>query len=243
MYNDRLEKLIQMALTDGELTEKEKSVLFKKAEEDGIDLDEFEMVLEAKLYEKQQSVSKNTTKKNTPKTNKFGDLKKCPSCGATVNIGQTKCTDCGYEFSGIQANANIQKLFKMLDEVESERKEEETDPFKAFGSMMAKSFNLGVSDKTNNRKKGIIRNFPIPTTKSDILEFLSLALPNAKKQGNFFTSGSFNSPANDRNRLHNEFVPIWKAKCEQIIMKAKFSMKDDKETLEQINSFAKDLDL
>jgi hypothetical protein len=232
-----------MALLDGKLTDKEKSVLFKKAEADGVDLDEFEMVLEAKLFEKQESASKNSTIKPTKSSNKFGDLKKCPSCGAPVSPGQTKCDVCGHEFSGIQANANIQRLFKMLDEVESERKDEETDPFKAFGSMMAKSFNLGVSDKTNNRKKGIIKNFPIPTTKTDILEFLSLAIPNARKQGNFFTSGSFNSPANDRNRLHNEFVPTWKAKCEQIIMKAKFSMKDDKETLDQINSFAKDLDL
>ena len=47
MYNEQLEKLIEMALMDGELTEKEKQVLFKNAEALGIDLDEFEMVLEA----------------------------------------------------------------------------------------------------------------------------------------------------------------------------------------------------
>jgi uncharacterized tellurite resistance protein B-like protein len=47
MYNEQLEKLIEMALLDGVLTEKEKQVLFKKAEALGIDLDEFEMVLEA----------------------------------------------------------------------------------------------------------------------------------------------------------------------------------------------------
>jgi hypothetical protein len=73
------------------------------------------------------------------------------------------------------------------------------------------------------------------------LEFLSLALPNARKAGNFFTSGAFNSPANERNKLHNEFVPIWHAKCEQIIMKAKFSMKEDKKTLEEIMQYAKEL--
>ena len=31
MYNEQLEKLIDYALADGELTEKEKQVLFKKA--------------------------------------------------------------------------------------------------------------------------------------------------------------------------------------------------------------------
>ena len=46
MYNEQLEKLIDYALADGELTEKEKQVLFKKAESMGVDLDEFEMVLD-----------------------------------------------------------------------------------------------------------------------------------------------------------------------------------------------------
>ena len=55
IYNPYLENLIEMALADGELTEKEKQVLFKKAEAYGIDLDEFEMVLDAKLYEKQKT--------------------------------------------------------------------------------------------------------------------------------------------------------------------------------------------
>ncbi len=51
MYNEQLEKLIDYALADGELTEKEKQVLFKKAESMGVDLDEFEMVLDARLVE------------------------------------------------------------------------------------------------------------------------------------------------------------------------------------------------
>ena len=58
MYNDQLDKLIEMALMDGELTEKEKQILFKKAEIFGVDLDEFEMVLEAKLFEKKKSINK-----------------------------------------------------------------------------------------------------------------------------------------------------------------------------------------
>lgn len=49
MYNEKLEALISAALADGVLTEKEKQVLFKKAEAMGIDLDEFEMVLEGRL--------------------------------------------------------------------------------------------------------------------------------------------------------------------------------------------------
>ena len=62
MYNEKLDKLIEMALMDGELTEKEKQVLFKNAETMGVDLDEFEMVLEAKLFEKQKSMEQEKPK-------------------------------------------------------------------------------------------------------------------------------------------------------------------------------------
>jgi hypothetical protein len=239
MYNEQLEKLIEMALMDGELTEKEKQILFKKAEAFGVDLDEFEMVLEAKLFEKQQSNKKvETTVSAAPKSDKFGDVKKCPACGAMVQSFQTKCSDCGHEFSNIEANASIDKLFKMLNDAEDMRKEDSTssNPLSAMGSMMAKqmtsSFGPGKVDK---KKMEIISNFPIPTTKNDILEFLSLAVPKAKQKGNFLTK------QNPENKTHNDFVPVWKTKCEQIIMKAKFSMKEDKKALEEIMQYANEL--
>lgn len=70
MYNEKLEALISAALADGVLTEKEKQVLLKKAEAMGIDLDEFEMVLEGRLAkcqkekaEKEPQPAKPTQKK------------------------------------------------------------------------------------------------------------------------------------------------------------------------------------
>lgn len=51
MYDEKIEALISAALADGVLTEKEKQVLFKRAQAEGIDLDEFEMVLDARLVE------------------------------------------------------------------------------------------------------------------------------------------------------------------------------------------------
>jgi DnaJ-domain-containing protein 1 len=239
--NEQLEKLIDFALADGILTDKEKEVLYRKANEFGVDQDEFEMVLEAKLFEKQKSMKEESlkTKEAAPKSDKFGDVKKCPACGSMVQSFQIKCIDCGHEFSNIESNASINKLFEMLNDAENERKDEGMSVDKALGKMFSEAF--GVGDKVNSKKKTIISNFPIPTTKNDILEFLSLAIPNAKKAGNFFTSGSFNSPANHRNKLHNDFVNVWKTKCEQIIMKARFSMKEDKKTLDEINNYAKEL--
>jgi len=68
MYDEQLEKLIEIALHDGVLTEKEKQVLFKKAESLGIDHDEFEMVLESRLHEKQQSTKLVKESSENPKS-------------------------------------------------------------------------------------------------------------------------------------------------------------------------------
>ena len=51
LYDNQLEQLIESALADGVLTDKEKGILIKKAQSMGIDLDEFEMILEARLFE------------------------------------------------------------------------------------------------------------------------------------------------------------------------------------------------
>jgi len=230
MYSEELEKLIEMALIDGDLTEKEKQILFKRAEKYGVDLDEFEMVLDARLFERTRSLNQEKYESSAPKSNKFGNIKKCPSCGSIVESFTVKCPDCGYEFSGVAANNSIEKLFKLLNDAESERTEKS-----AMQSFISEAFDLGGLDKVGKKKKEIISNFPIPTTREDMLEFLSLALPKAKKIGNFFTQ---NQP---ENKVHNNFVPVWRAKCEQIIMKAKFSMKDDKEALNQIINYGNEI--
>ncbi len=242
MYSEQLETLIEFALADGELTDKEKQVLCKKAHAEGIDLDEFEMVLEARLFQKikldKSSISdpilQSVNQTVPPNSNKFGDLKKCPSCGASAQSYSTKCADCGHDFSGIAANSSAKKLFDLLNEIESKRKDNNDNPLKAIGSRMAKIY--GGVNNIDNQKKELISNFPVPNTKEDIIEFLSLALPRAKKLGNFFTS------QRPEHELHNEFAPIWKAKCQQVIMKAHFLMKEDKKTLDEINFYANQLD-
>lgn len=56
MYNEKLEALITAALADGVLTEKEKQILFKKAEAMGIDRDEFELVLDGRLAKRKEKM-------------------------------------------------------------------------------------------------------------------------------------------------------------------------------------------
>ena len=109
MYNEKIEMLINAALADGVLTEKEKQILFKRAQEQGIDLDEFEMVLDARLVELQKA-EKERAATSAPKSTKFGDVRKCPVCGALVPALAVSCAECGYEFTGINASSSSQTL-------------------------------------------------------------------------------------------------------------------------------------
>ena len=81
------------------LTEKEKQVLFKKAQAQGVDLDEFEMVLDARLV-KLQKAEKAKNEAAAPKSHKYGDVRKCPQCGAIVPAMAGVCPECGFEFTG-----------------------------------------------------------------------------------------------------------------------------------------------
>ena len=53
IFSDRLEALIAATLRDGVLTDKEREVLKRRAEKEGEDWDEVEMIIEARLAEKQ----------------------------------------------------------------------------------------------------------------------------------------------------------------------------------------------
>lgn len=112
MYNEKIEQLIKAALADGVLTEKEKQVLFKKAHELGIDLDEFEMVLDAKLYEAQEA-EKQRRAKAAPKSDKYADVKKCPACGTIIPPNTKVCPGCGMVFSNEQND--IKEIAQLQD--------------------------------------------------------------------------------------------------------------------------------
>ena len=147
MYNEKLESLIKAALADGVLTEKEKQVLFKRAQEQGIDLDEFEMVLDARLVELQKE-EKEKASKSAPKSDKYGSVRKCPACGAIVGAFKGICQECGFEFTEVDANLSSKKLYEAL----------------------AKESNI-------KKKQEIIETFPLPNTKADLLEFLTALKP------------------------------------------------------------------
>ena len=66
MYNEKLEALITAALADGVLTDKEKNLLFKKAEAMGIDRDEFELVLDGRLAKRNKEMEAQASQATKP---------------------------------------------------------------------------------------------------------------------------------------------------------------------------------
>ena len=180
MYDEKIEALISAALADGVLTEKEKQVLFKRAEAEGIDLDEFEMVLDARLVELEKA-EKEKAEKSAPKSTKYGDVRKCPVCGAMVPALAVTCPECGYEFSGVDANLSSQKLQAQIDEIlaNAEKKKIEiqqksylrdyTEKGEVWSPLekAVRQVDAGVRKRIEN----VINNFSIPNTKSDLFEF------------------------------------------------------------------------
>lgn len=216
MYNEQIENLINAALADGVLTEKEKQILFKKAQAMGIDLDEFEMVLDARLVELKKKEAKEVeqhelemekikaAQKSAPKSEKYGDVRKCPACGAMVESFMAKCPECGYEFTNVEGNNTVQKLLKSLDEID---REGNSGLFSGISKMYG-------NDKVTMRKVQLIQNFPIPNTREDILEMLTLC------QGNC----NYNS---DASQSDIKVTEAWRSKTKQIIAKARILLKDD----------------
>lgn len=234
--NPELERLIDMVVADGQITEKERAVVIKKAIELGVDTDEAEIYLDGKLHQINQA-NKQVVFPAPPlekKSDKEGDLKKCPSCGAPVQSFSTKCSDCGHEFRNIQSNSSISSLFEKIQKIDEDSSNDKS------GGLLGELFD-SQKMKRVEQKISLISSFPIPNTREDLLEFLVMAAPQAKvKSTSFF--GKLSTPqVGSSNWMSDGPKWAWAEKCEQVIMKARFSMKDDKKTLEEIEYYAKQL--
>lgn len=208
-----LERLIDIALADGKITDKELEVLYRKAQELVVDMDEFEMVLEGKVHlaQKSTATSPPTTGTTTSKSHKDGDARKCPSCGAPALSFAATCSTCGHEFRNTKAASSVQRLFDSL----------QTAPMETHAS--------------------IISNYPVPNTKEDILEFLSIAIGNctpltfAQKQsyqGEGFLSSSYRPELAHREAE----IRAWQSKFSTMVQKARILLTDEN-AIRQISEF------
>ena len=181
MYNEKIENLIKAALADGVLTEKEKQILFKNAQAQGMDLDEFEMVLDARLVELEKA-EKEKAAKSAPKSEKYGDVRKCPVCGALVPALGVTCAECGYEFTGVTSSSSSQLLAKKIEEVmqnAAEKKNKILTDYRISDKIEKGEFYSprqlairAIEKDAKSQIESILQNFPIPNAKNDLFDIL-----------------------------------------------------------------------
>lgn len=183
MFSKELEEIIEAALADGVLTEKERAVLHKRAQVEGVDPDELDIVLDGRLAKMKKSEDwLRPAPPQNLQNQKLGNVVKCPSCGAQVVGGSAVCPECGYTFSNVAANSSAEKLQAKLDEF-NRRQELRADNRSVGSSLMHGIGKAFAPDDTLKYKMDIVRNFPVPNTRADLLEFLTMIQPMVNATG------------------------------------------------------------
>ena len=109
-----------------------------------------------------------------------GELHKCPNCGEIIDAFVTNCPACDYEIRGSKATVSLQQFYWDLHRA-----------------------------KNSEEKASMIRNYPIPNSKEDIVEFMILASSNISGEA-------------DKN-----IFEAWVAKFEQAYQKAQITLQND----------------
>jgi hypothetical protein len=94
-----LEPLIEAAIADGVITDKERSILHKRAIALGVDVDELDMFMDARLFKRNEGKSADASLSLKEDLKKQDSGKKaasnCSGCGAPVNLARLTCGFCG----------------------------------------------------------------------------------------------------------------------------------------------------
>ncbi len=243
MFSKELENLIQATLEDGMLEDFEKAALVKRAQAEGVDLAELEIYINSILQKRQKAMEKEKNEKieqhKKEKKEAFGRV--CPNCGKQVPPMTLKC-ECGFEFTNANSSSSVQLLSEKIDTINA-----------TPGTTAAEKEKL-ICDT--------IEMFPVPNTKEDILEFLSLAASNLKNCVPIYNTlngriaiyiiatvisvgwflilglflGWFKNLSESEWALREKREKAWKAKFDQIILKAR-SLRGDADFTKQLDYY------
>lgn len=141
----------------------------------------------------------------------------CPCCGRLLSAVAVTCP-CGYEIQGKRASSTIQDFLRRLDEIDKQK----VPKWKEFARYMNNSVSVRAE-----RKAEFIKNFAVPNTKEDIIEFLLLALPNIDNRilQKRIWIGVSASQAEFKSR--KTLAQAWSAKFEQVYQKARIAFGND----------------
>lgn len=105
-YPKEFEELLQEYLTDGIITDKERRVLLRKAEQLGLDVEEIDLYIDAQEQKVNQSLNEAAAKLKG---------KSCPYCGSPVPQLADKCPSCSNHLT-VQASEELQDIIDNLEE-------------------------------------------------------------------------------------------------------------------------------
>jgi hypothetical protein len=238
MYSIKLENLIELAIIDGILSDKERDVLYRRAKEEGIDLDEFEIVVEGRLFEKKQELlSFNNEVPIQPNPipeydKKEQKIRRCPACNDILQLFTTNCSSCDYELDSGDVDSVAKNLLIQLSKIDKLKKNVGNSALLSAFSDSNSSGDLNINEKCE-----LINKCIIPNTKFEILSFLSIAIPlvNKVEQKSRWELGLKQINPDEKLSI------AWKKKCEQVLIQAQFSMQSDKKTLDKLMAFSKEL--
>ncbi len=225
MFSKELEEVMDAALADGVITDKERAVLHKRAEVEGIDPDELDVVIDGRLAKtkKEKDWLRPTPPITTSPSSKVGNVMKCPNCGAPYQPGSAKCTECGHVFQNMSANSSSQVMADGIQEImnkwapkiEKASKEEKYDS----KGKRTTDFVYDIKSKQREEIKSYILNFPIPSTKDDLLEFITVM--------------------SARRHSDSSYEDAYRAKLKETINKAKVYFPDDPQFSPLIEKYTK----
>ncbi len=115
-----------------------------------------------------------------------GVMHKCPHCGEILNSFTSICPACGYELRGTAATTSVEKLYKNIQ-----------------------------AAKSDSEVVRLVKMFPIPNSREDILEFMVLA------------SSNFNEDHYMAHMGEDSISDAWLSKIEQCHKKARLTLSDE----------------
>lgn len=163
-----------------------------------------------------------TSAQSQRKTVYEGEIHKCPNCGEVLKSFSPVCSACGFEIRGAQNTSIVKKFALQLQSLQSKKASEKPINF------LSKLY--GKKSRIEEEKIDLIKNFVIPNTKEDVLEFVILAASNIDI--NCFGLSGTQYP----HILGKELSEAWLAKLEQAYQKAllMFSTSDEFQVVNQL---------
>lgn len=250
ILSPRLNSLIAAAIADGVITDMERQVLLRNAQQENVPEDEFMMILEARLFEQRRLLqtreeemlnrTDNSDSQQTAGIATSGSIAppplpqearrsviKCPHCNAPLKSLATSCPECGYDYINVHTGnlSSWERLAIRIKEISNSEIKPGEDIFTIL--------DFSRLDDPNRDKNLMIisalNSWPVPSDKQDIVDFMTGCAPLGKPSGFF----------DDKGMSEKQLEKAYYNKAQQVLLKARIVLKDDPSLLNEIEMIAR----